>query len=75
MKSVIDWLIVQVSTQWIAIITAVAGLIAWRSSRAGLIVDELYDAEPIAAVLLNNGSSLVNTLYSKHHLVVWIINT
>jgi hypothetical protein len=73
-KSVIDWLIVQVSTQWIAIITAVAGLIAWRSSRAGLIVDELYDAEPIAAVLLNNGSSLVNTLYSKQHLVVWIIN-
>lgn len=34
----IDWLIKQISTQWIAIITAIAGFIAWKQEHSKLIV-------------------------------------
>src|SRR5699024_2493343 len=70
----IDWLIKQISTQWIAIITAIAGFIAWKQEHSKLIVRADEKTQRISEIGLNNGTSLVNKKSSTQRLSVWLIN-
>ena len=70
----IDWLIKQISTQWIAIITAIAGFIAWKQEHSKLIVRADEKTQRISKIGLNNGTSLVNKKSSTQRLSVWLIN-
>jgi len=70
----IDWLIKQVSTQWIAIITAIAGFIVWRQDHSKLIVESDTTTEQISKILLDNGTSITNDEHSMQHLFVWLVN-
>lgn len=68
------WIAIQITTQWIAIITAVAGFIAWRSSHAKLIINTDKVSTPIAGILLDDGQSIMNKEHGMQHLSVWLIN-
>lgn len=69
------WLSNQISTQWIAIITAIAGFLVWKSDHAKLIVEPDKVAHSIAGILLDDGRSLINQEHSMQHLVMWMINS
>ncbi|WP_054656353.1 hypothetical protein [Secundilactobacillus silagei] len=74
MNGIIEWILHQVSTQWIAIITAIAGFIAWKNSNAKLLIESDKIAKPAAGILLNDGGSILNQEVSIQHLTLWIIN-
>lgn len=69
------WLSNQISTQWIAIITAIAGFLVWKSDHAKLIVEPDKVAHSVAGILLDDGRSLINQEHSMQHLVMWMINS
>lgn len=69
------WLSNQISTQWIAIITAIAGFLVWKSDHAKLIVEPDKVAHSIAGILLDDGRSLINQEHSMQYLVMWMINS
>ena len=70
----INWFIDQMSTQWIAIITAIAGFIVWKSDHAKLIVEPDKVSKSIAGILLDDGRSLINQEHSTQHISMWMIN-
>lgn len=68
------WLLNQFSTQWIAIITAIASFIVWKSDHAKLIVEPDKTSQSVAGILLDDGRSLINQEHSMQHLVMRMIN-
>lgn len=70
----VKWIIKQISTQWIAIITAIAGFIAWKQNHSKLIVQTDKETQQISEIGLDNGNSIVNDKSSTQYLPVWLIN-
>lgn len=75
MKEVIDWVLNQVLTQWIAIVTAIASLIIWKKDHSKLLVEPDNVAQPIAGILLDDGRTIRNEEHSMQHITMWLINT
>lgn len=74
MTGIFEWVLEQFSTQWIAIITAIAGFIVWRSDHSKLIVEPDKVAKPVAGIILNDGGSILNQETSMQHIKMWLIN-
>ncbi|GHP13015.1 hypothetical protein YK48G_04400 [Lentilactobacillus fungorum] len=74
MNAVVEWILHQISTQWIAILTAIAGFIAWKNDHAKLLVECDKIAKPTAGILLSDGGSIINQETSMQHLTMWLIN-
>lgn len=73
MNVIIEWFLHQLLTQWIAIITAFAGFIAWKADHSNLIIEPDSVSKPIAGILLDDGRSIINT-DGMQHLTIWLIN-
>ncbi|MBF7105619.1 hypothetical protein ACWOA4_05400 [Pediococcus pentosaceus] len=50
MKELVTWFSSQILTQWIAIITAIAGYVAWKLDYSKIIIDPDKIAEPVASI-------------------------
>lgn len=74
MSEIVNWIINQLLTQWIAIFTAITSFLVWKNDHSKLIVDSDNIAEPIAGILLDDGESIINWQDSMQHLTLWLIN-
>ena len=74
MNAIIDWIVHQISTQWIAIITAIAGFVVWKTEHTKLIFEPDDEADPVAGILLDDGRSILNQEHSMQRLSMWMVN-
>lgn len=74
MNAITEWILHQISTQWIAIVTAIAGFVVWKRAHSKMIVQKENEPRPIANLVLDDGGIIVNREVSLQQMSIWLIN-
>lgn len=69
-----NWIIQQIASQWIAILTLVTTLVLWRYDHKKLIIEVDPVSTPIAGILVDDGQSIINRDHGMQFLNLWIVN-